>query len=48
MKGLFEFPEDATSISDSSDLIPEWVHSLKDLNRIEAENIITWAEKPVL
>ncbi|NGX59417.1 MAG: hypothetical protein KR126chlam3_00568 [Chlamydiae bacterium] len=35
----FEFPEDATPISDCSDLIPTWVETFKDLNRVEAENI---------
>ncbi|HSW86740.1 MAG TPA: hypothetical protein VLG49_04475, partial [Rhabdochlamydiaceae bacterium] len=36
----FEFPEDATPISDCSGLIPIWVHNLNDLNRVEAENIV--------
>jgi len=36
----FEFPEGATPITDCSGLIPDWVHHLKDLNRVEAENIL--------
>ncbi|NGX50254.1 MAG: hypothetical protein K1060chlam2_00095 [Chlamydiae bacterium] len=35
----FKFPEDATPISDSSDLLISWVQNMKDLNRVEAENI---------
>lgn len=35
----FDFPEGATPIHDCSDLIPEWVRTLEDLNRVEAENI---------
>lgn len=35
----FEFPEGATPIDDCSGLIPNWVHHLDDLNRVEAENI---------
>lgn len=35
----FEFPEGATPIGDCSGLIPNWVHNLNDLNRVEAENI---------
>lgn len=36
----FNFPEDATPIADCSGLIPQWVHDLNDLNRVEAENIL--------
>lgn len=36
----FDVPEDATPIEDASDLIPNWVHNLSDLNRVEAENIL--------
>lgn len=36
---LFEFPEGATPISDSSDLLIPWVQNMHDLNRVEAENI---------
>lgn len=35
----FEFPDGATPIADCSGLIPNWVHHLDDLNRVEAENI---------
>jgi Fic-DOC domain mobile mystery protein B len=35
----FEFPEGATPIADCSHLIPRWVHTWEDLNRVEAENI---------
>lgn len=35
----FEFPEGATPLADCSGLIPNWVHHLDDLNRVEAENI---------
>ncbi|NNM43541.1 MAG: hypothetical protein HKM07_04295 [Chlamydiae bacterium] len=41
----FEFPEDATPISDCSGLIPGWVHDLGDLNRVEAENIMNAQRK---
>jgi len=34
------FPEGATPIEDASGLIPNWVHHLNDLNRVEAENIL--------
>jgi Fic-DOC domain mobile mystery protein B len=40
MLDRLEFPEGSTPISDCSGLIPIWVHNLKDLNRVEAENII--------
>ena len=40
MTGYFEFPEGATPIFDCSGLIPAWVHTLHDLNRVEAENIM--------
>jgi Fic-DOC domain mobile mystery protein B len=36
----FEYPEGATPISDYSDLIPTWVQTIGDLNRVEAENIM--------
>ena len=36
----FEFPKDATPIQDCSGLIPDWVHNISDLNRVEAENIL--------
>ncbi len=36
----FKFPEGATPIDDCSGLIPQWVHTLHDLNRVEAENIM--------
>ncbi|MGC1878533.1 MAG: mobile mystery protein B [Rhabdochlamydiaceae bacterium] len=45
MKERFEFPEGATPISDCSGLIPLWVHHLNDLNRVEAENIISAQRK---
>ncbi len=35
-----EFPPDSTPLQDYSDLIPEWVQTMTDLNRIEAENIL--------
>lgn len=35
----FVFPEGATPILDCSGLIPNWVHHINDLNRVEAENI---------
>ncbi|HLB53273.1 MAG TPA: mobile mystery protein B [Chlamydiales bacterium] len=35
----FEFPEGATPLSDSSDLLIDWVQNMEDLNRVEAENI---------
>ena len=35
----FEFPEGATPIFDSSDLLIPWVQTMGDLNRVEAENI---------
>lgn len=43
----FTFPEGATPIADCSGLIPKWVHSLEDLNRVEAENIV-YAQKKYL
>lgn len=36
----FHFPEGATPLSDCSGLIPSWVHTMGDLNRVEAENIL--------
>lgn len=45
MKERFEFPEGATPISDCSGLIPHWVHHLNDLNRVEAENIMSAQRK---
>lgn len=41
----FQFPEGATPINDCSGLIPQWVQNLKDLNRIEAENILDAQKK---
>lgn len=41
----FEFPEGATPITDCSGLIPVWVHNLNDLNRVEAENIMSAQRK---
>lgn len=35
----FKFPPGATPLDDLTGLIPKWVHDLKDLNRVEAENI---------
>ncbi|NGX39592.1 MAG: hypothetical protein KR126chlam1_00924 [Chlamydiae bacterium] len=35
----FEFPEGATPLSDCSDLLIPWVQNMRDLNRVEAENI---------
>jgi fido (protein-threonine AMPylation protein) len=35
----FHFPEGATPVADISDLRLPWVHTLHDLNRVEAENI---------
>ena len=37
---MFIFPEGATPLSDGSGLIPKWVYTLVDLNRVEAENIL--------
>lgn len=45
MKERFEFPDGATPISDCSGLIPLWVHHLNDLNRVEAENILSAQRK---
>ncbi|MCH9627914.1 MAG: hypothetical protein S4CHLAM2_15620 [Chlamydiales bacterium] len=39
MARSFEFPAGATPLGDCSGLIPKWVYSLGDLNRVEAENI---------
>ncbi len=36
---FFEFPDGATPIHDSSDLLLPWIQNMKDLNRAEAENI---------
>ena len=43
----FEIPEGATPISDYSGLKPTWVRNMRDLNRVEAENII-FAQKKFL
>lgn len=47
----FESPEGATPITDYSGLKPKWVHTMKDLNRVEAENIMEaqqkWLRHPV-
>jgi len=47
----FEFPEGATPLPDSSGLLISWVHHLKDLNRVEAENILNaqrkYLQKPI-
>ncbi|MEI8366150.1 MAG: mobile mystery protein B [Parachlamydiaceae bacterium] len=40
MKRHFDVPQGATPITDCSGLIPLWVHTLSDLNRVEAENIL--------
>lgn len=37
---FFNFPADATPVTDCSGLIPTWVHNLRDLNRVEGENIL--------
>lgn len=39
MNRKFDFPEDATPLHDYSDLIPEWILNLTDLNRAEVANI---------
>ncbi|MFV0340082.1 MAG: mobile mystery protein B [Parachlamydiaceae bacterium] len=36
----FHTPDDATPIHDCSGLIPQWVYTIHDLNRVEAENIL--------
>lgn len=36
----FEFPDGATPLNDCSDLLLSWVQSMRDLNRVEAENIL--------
>ena len=41
----FLTPDGATPIDDCSDLILDWVHTMKDLNRVEAENIFTATRK---
>ncbi|MDN3508374.1 MAG: mobile mystery protein B [Simkaniaceae bacterium] len=41
----FLTPEGATPINDCSDLIPEWVLTMEDLNRVESENIIKATRK---
>lgn len=41
----FEIPEGATPISDYSGLKPTWVRNMRDLNRVEAENIILAQKK---
>jgi Fic-DOC domain mobile mystery protein B len=41
----FEIPEGATPISDYSGLKPTWVRTMRDLNRVEAENIILAQKK---
>jgi len=45
MLEYFEFPEGATPITECSGLIPTWVHHLNDLNRVEAENIMSAQKK---
>lgn len=40
MTRYFDVPEGATPIMDCSGLIPPWVHTMSDLNRVEAENIL--------
>lgn len=35
----FECPEGATPLSDASELLIPWVQNMKDLNRVEVENI---------
>lgn len=45
MNKHFKFPEGATPLTDCSGLIPIWVHSLSDLNRVEAENILVAQRK---
>lgn len=40
MTKLFNFPEGATPITDCSGLIPLWVQTMEELNRVEAENIL--------
>ncbi|GAB5411448.1 MAG: mobile mystery protein B [Chlamydiales bacterium] len=51
MKNRFLFPEDATPLDDCSGLIPTWVYTLKELNRIEFENILEakkrYFQKPI-
>ncbi|MBX9831269.1 mobile mystery protein B [Candidatus Babeliales bacterium] len=41
----FNIPEGATPIDDYSGLLPKGVHTQKDLNRVEAENILTAQKK---
>lgn len=41
----FNFPDGATPIDDCSGLIPTWIYTLQDLNRIEAENIMVAQRK---
>ncbi len=48
MPKYFTFPEGATPISDYSNLIPDWIHTLQDLNRLEAENIMCAQRKYLL
>lgn len=47
----FESPEGATPITDYSGLKPKWVHTMRALNRVEAENIMgaqqKWLRHPV-
>ncbi len=45
MERHFEVPQGATPIADCSDLIPGWVHTSHDLNRVEAENILKAQKK---
>ncbi|MDX8430955.1 MAG: mobile mystery protein B [Candidatus Algichlamydia australiensis] len=40
MKKKFAFPKNATPLNDCSGLIPNWIHTLNDLNRAEANNIL--------
>jgi fido (protein-threonine AMPylation protein) len=45
MERHFDVPQGATPISDCSGLIPEWVRTSHDLNRVEAENILKAQQK---
>lgn len=45
MKKHFDVPQGATPIADYSGLIPVWVHTSHDLNRVEAENILKAQKK---
>ncbi|MDB2613612.1 mobile mystery protein B [Chlamydiales bacterium] len=45
MERKFEFPDGATPLFDHSGLIPSWVLDIRDLNRVEGENIISAQRK---